>query len=131
MNIPPLALGRGIKQSPTIKIPEGLVVSSCIKMLYQWGLQPIRNNTGAFKKSYKNKKTGLIKEYHIRVGKEGSGDIICCTRRGTWLEIECKATTGKQTPEQKQRQLHIESIGGIYILAYSLDDLLAIQDKII
>lgn len=101
---------------------ESLLVSAIIKWLYAYGMQPVRNNTGAFSKTYTNK-AGKAKTSFIRVGKKGSGDILVCTKGGKWCEIEAKSDTGHQQPEQIERQKHIESMGGIYILARSLDDL--------
>ena len=87
---------------------ESLVVSACIQWLYLHGMQPIRNDTGAFSKSYTDKH-GVTRNHHIRVGKKGSGDILACTPKGRWLEIEAKNEDGKQQPEQVTRHKHVES----------------------
>lgn len=112
-------------------IPEKNVLSACMAWLRQYGMRPIRNNTGRFTKTYENKKTGSKIDHHIVCGLEGSGDIVCCARTGVWLEIEAKSTTGKQRSEQLERQRHVEMLGGLYILARSLDDLIAHQNEIL
>lgn len=112
-------------------VTENLVLSACMGWCRQNGLDPIRNNTGAFTKEYRSKKTGAISKHHIRVGKKGSGDILACTKSGRWLEIEAKGSDGKQSPEQVLRQRYIEAMGGIYILARSVDDLEARRGEIL
>lgn len=110
-------------------IPEKAVKSACMKYLRSIGLQPIRNNTGSFQKAYTSKKGGS----HINwahCGLTGSGDILVCSKTGKWVEIETKSTKGTQRDEQIARQHYIESIGGIYILARSIDDLIARGDFI-
>ena len=41
-----------------------------------------------------------------------------------WIEV--KSPTGKQSPEQKQFQQEVESVGCKYILARSLDDVMKV-----
>lgn len=38
--------------------------------------------------------------------------------------IECKSADGKQTPEQKNFQQHVESLGHWYVVAKSQDDVI-------
>lgn len=109
---------------------ESLVVNACIRWLYVHGMQPIRNNTGGFSKTYTDK-AGRTKTHHIKVGKKGSGDILVCTPSGRWLEVEAKSDDGEQSSEQVERQKHVEAMGGIYILARSLDDLEARKAEIV
>ena len=109
---------------------ESLVVHACMQWLYLHGIQPIRNNTGAFSKTHTDKH-GVTRNHHIRVGKKGSGDILACTPTGRWLEAEAKNEDGKQQAEQIDRQRHVESLGGIYVLARSTDDLEARKGDIL
>lgn len=109
---------------------ESLVVNACIRWLYLHGMQPIRNNTGGFSKAYTDK-SGRTTTHHVSVGRKGSGDILACTPCGRWLEVECKSEDGKQSPEQVERQRHVEAMGGIYILARSLDDLEARKAEVV
>jgi hypothetical protein len=58
-----------------------------------------------------------------RYGTPGQPDIMgLIGPEGKFLGIECKSDKGKQTEEQKTWQNMIESLGGIYILARSIDD---------
>lgn len=128
MNIQPPHYGAHIPDFKP-KIPEKAVKPACLKLLQKWGLHVIRNNTGTYKMSYKTK-AGSRHEHWIICGLEGSGDLLTCNPKGRWIEVECKGTTGKQRPEQIERQKYVESIGGLYILAYSIDDLIARQSEI-
>lgn len=109
---------------------EGHVVKACIQWLMAHGCDCIRNNSGSAYRKAKDK-AGNTREWYIRFGKEGSGDIVACSPKGRWLEIECKATRGKQSPEQIVRQHEIERRGGIYILARSIDELEARKAEIL
>ena len=54
-------------------------------------------------------------------GTNGTPDIIACVN-GRFIGIEGKYNTGKQSNWQKLRQKQIEDAGGIYIIAYSVED---------
>lgn len=56
--------------------------------------------------------------------REGDPDIIACVN-GRLLAIEGKAPGGRQRGAQISCQKEIEACGGVYILAYSLDDVIA------
>lgn len=58
----------------------------------------------------------------ISFGVLGGGDISGIIKGGRRLEIEVKNDKGKQRPSQKLFQQMIESMGGVYILARSVDD---------
>jgi hypothetical protein len=53
---------------------------------------------------------------------KGWPDITACLPGGRFLGIECKAPKGTQSEEQKMFQALIEGLGGIYILARSVED---------
>ena len=53
--------------------------------------------------------------------KKGLADYTI-VRDGMVVFVEAKATKGKQSPFQKQFQEELEKAGGLYILAYSLED---------
>lgn len=42
----------------------------------------------------------------------------------TWIEV--KAPNGRQSPEQKSFQAHVESLGHLYVVARSFDDVRAL-----
>lgn len=107
---------------------EGKVVSSCIQLLCLWGCPFVRNNSGAIKTE---------KGYYFRFGKKGSGDIIACGpapkdgSHARYIEIECKVRGNVLSPEQRLRKQEIEACNGIYIVAYSLNDLEARKNDIL
>ncbi len=75
-----------------------------------------RNNSGAFDNGHGG---------FYRFGALGSPDIICVIE-GQFVDIEVKATKGRQLDHQKKFKKNLEEAGGKYILAYSLDDILPV-----
>lgn len=53
--------------------------------------------------------------------KPGDPDMVACVR-GRFVGIEAKTYEGVQSPIQRLRQEQMESSGGMYILARSVDD---------
>lgn len=74
-----------------------------------------RQNTGAVRYDY-NGKTRFVK-----FGVKGAADITGI-RDGRRIEIEVKREGEVQNDNQKHFQAVIEREGGLYILAYSLED---------
>lgn len=58
----------------------------------------------------------------MRFGVNGQADISGILADGTRLEIEVKNKCGRQSEEQRNFQAMILSMGGLYILARSPDD---------
>jgi hypothetical protein len=59
----------------------------------------------------------------VRASVVGAPDVIgLMFPDGQFIGIECKSDRGKQTPEQFSFQKMITRMGGIYILAYSVED---------
>lgn len=54
----------------------------------------------------------------------GVSDIIAILHNGVTLWIEVKTATGRQTANQKEFQLKLESRGHTYIIVRSVDDLI-------
>lgn len=109
---------------------EGVVLKACLQYLHSIGCSVIRNQTGsAYRKS--TDKRGQTREWYIQFGKKGSGDIVACSPSGRWIEVETKAGKNKQQPEQLAREQEIRRRGGVYIVAYSVDDLIARKDEIL
>lgn len=52
----------------------------------------------------------------------GWPDITGLTHDGRFIGVECKSSTGRQSPAQKQMEEAIRRRNGIYILARSIDD---------
>lgn len=103
---------------------ESPVLKSCRQYLELMGYKVIRNNTGkGWFLPYQQGKKPPMGARWIEFGEKGSGDLIACSPTGRYLEIETKSTKGKQTPEQVIREDDIKSRNGVYIVAYSTDDL--------
>ncbi len=58
----------------------------------------------------------------VRFGEKGMADVLAFTPHNTVMWIECKATNGKQSDNQKEFAKEVESFGHIYILAHSVDE---------
>jgi len=99
------------------KITEKEVLNSCLQWLAVNGYFCWRNNVGAYK-------INDGKGRFIRYGAKGSPDIIGMTKQGQFLGVECKAGKNDQSIEQMDFEASIKDNGGIYILAYSVDDLI-------
>jgi hypothetical protein len=63
----------------------------------------------------------------LETGRPGCPDIIALLKGGKFLGIEVKGTDGRLSPAQRSTKNIIESLGGIYILAKSVDD---VRDKL-
>ena len=78
----------------------------------------------------KTKITTYLKQsgiYHFRKNqvagdKKGIPDIIAIDSKGTFIGIEVKAGDNTQSEAQKAQQRGIEKTNGVYLLAYSLQD---------
>ena len=78
-----------------------------------------RSNCGAMPGEYKGK------PWFVRFGMPGVSDIIgilTLNNLGVILCVEVKSLKGKQSDAQKEFQEKIQSAGGLYILAKSIDD---------
>jgi len=58
----------------------------------------------------------------VRFGVPGQADLTGILPDGRRLEIEVKAARGRQTEDQQNYQTMIERLGGVYVLAYSVED---------
>jgi hypothetical protein len=61
----------------------------------------------------------------LSAGEKGISDIIGCDKSGKFIAIEVKRKGNKPTDEQLDFLRRIKESGGIAILAYSLDDVMA------
>lgn len=105
-----------------MKAIEQLIAAKYRKYVVLW-----RNNTGMVK--YEDK---YGKKRGVRYGAVGSSDFIgCIAPSGRLLCIEAKAGKGKMTENQKAFRDRIESVGGLYILAYSAEDVDKVLSSIV
>jgi hypothetical protein len=96
------------------KTPESLVLSSCLKYLEVRGIYHWRNSTGAVR---------VRPGQFLRFGKVGSSDIFGVLSDGRFLAVECKASTGRLTPEQKIFLEKIRGLGGVAVVVKSWKEL--------
>jgi hypothetical protein len=64
-----------------------------------------------------------------RYGIPGQADLAGVVR-GRHVEIEVKTASGRQSRQQIRWQKAVERAGGIYVLARSVDDALAVLDSL-
>jgi hypothetical protein len=67
----------------------------------------------------------------VRYGVNGCADIsgmVTIDGLGVRLEVEVKSATGRQSPDQKRFEAMIRSRGGVYILARSVDEAVAMLE---
>ena len=94
---------------------ESAVLTSVLKYLgARNDCRVWRNNTGRIAD-----RTGRV----VSFGLVGSADVIGMQRGGQFLAVECKSDTGRQSQAQRNFQTMVESMGGLYILARSVEDL--------
>jgi hypothetical protein len=91
---------------------ESDLVEAIRQALPAMGVLCFRNNVGVARYP------GSLVRYGLGTG---SADLICCYK-GRFLAIECKSMSGRQSHEQVCWQRAVESAGGLYILARSLQD---------
>jgi hypothetical protein len=95
---------------------ESDVVNTCLKWLLWNGYHAWRHNTGGYKPEGSKR--------FIRYGAKGSPDIVAVQPiTGRFVGVECKSRGKTTSPDQKAFGDEITKRGGIYIVAYSVDDL--------
>lgn len=95
---------------------------------YQPDLHLDRCQSGRLTKSYTSKKTGIIKNYAIRLAQKDSADINGTVRDfngiGRACYIEVKKPGEELRPGQIKFRDKVISLGAIHITAYSIDDVI-------
>ncbi len=103
----------------------------------------MKMNTGGTPYEYKSNKSGQIKKYFVRFGSPGMADIQGVLNRkignsyiGQALYIEVKARgctkkqdgvyrqAGEQKPDQIEFEKKVKAMGAIYLLAFSVQDVI-------
>lgn len=102
-------------KTPKPKIKESDLQRLILDYLTAKRIFHYRNNSGAMVSEYQGKKR------FMRFGLVGSPDIVCISG-GRYIGIEVKGTGGKQNDNQLIFQQEMMRAGGLYILAYSLED---------
>jgi hypothetical protein len=101
-----------------MKTPEGEVVKACLEYLALRGIYAYRQNTGAAE--YQDKKG---KKRFVRYGKLGASDIVGLLPGGRFIAVECKAPGGRLSDHQIKYLEDIERMGGLAVIARSVEDL--------
>jgi hypothetical protein len=97
---------------------EGAVVKACLEYLELRGVYAYRQNTGAAE--YQDKAGN---KRFVRYGKPGVSDIIGVLPGGRFMAIECKAPNGRLSEYQKEFLDQVEKMGGLVVVARSVEDL--------
>jgi len=99
---------------------EGAIVKACLEWLNIYGAFVWRNNTGCLKD-----KTNRP----VFFGKPGSADIIGVLPGGRFIAVECKTPKGKLSEKQKEFLQNVEEMGGLTVVARSVDDVINVVEK--
>lgn len=75
-------------------------------------------------KGYAIKRSNTGRRGGVSYGSKGQGDFTGLIPTGRYIAIECKGDEGKQSKDQVLFQKEVEDNNGIYILAYSLEDVI-------
>lgn len=65
----------------------------------------------------------------IRFGLVGSADLMGILRGGRFIAVEVKTAKGRQSKQQKSFERMVRSMGGIYVLARSVEDVVEVLDE--
>ena len=102
-------------------------------ILKRWGAHPRvrlwRSNSG---RAWVETSGGGFRPMQVNVS--GIGDLtgwVTIDDRAVFLSIECKSLTGRQRESQKAFQRVLESMGGIYIIARSVEDVDAVLEPLL
>jgi len=99
---------------------EGSVVQACLEYLRIYGAFVWRSNTGCLRD-----KTNRP----VYFGKPGSSDVIGLLPGGRFICVECKSKKGKLSEKQKEFLAEVEKLGGLAIVARSVDDVIKAVEK--
>ncbi len=94
--------------------PEGIVLDGCLQYLEIRGIFHWRNNTGAVQ---------VRPGQFMRFGKIGSSDILGILPGGRMLCVECKAKSGRLSPEQKQFLDDARELGALALVVRDWQEL--------
>lgn len=98
---------------------EADVLRDCLTWLALHGVFAFRVNSGAFSGVHKGKRR------FVRFNSEpGLSDVLGILPDGRFLAVECKRPGGPgPTPEQLSFLGRVEQLGGLAVVAYSVEDL--------
>lgn len=99
------------------------LTNSIIDYIRRIGGKAWRNNTGAMRATYTDKR-GDAKERFMRFGEKGSGDVLAL-HRGTFYSIEVKTGRDQLNENQMVWIDDVNAHGGVAFEARSIDDVMA------
>lgn len=102
---------------------ESEIQNLIITYFQSLGWYVLRVNSGGKLSNYTTK-DGRSKKYMIRMAPAGTPDLIMCSKEGRFIGVEVKRPGGKPTDKQTETLHRINELGGIGILAESLDEVL-------
>lgn len=84
--------------------------------------------------AFKHRNVGIFKKdtgsyIPLSSGEKGISDIIGCLPDGRFLAIEVKKPGGRPSPEQKAFVERVNTSGGVGLIAYDLDAVIAAIEK--
>lgn len=104
------------------------LVNVCVEYLTLSHIPAWINNTGAYKVDEDRK--ARKKSRYIRFGVPGSSDILgCLPPDGRFLAVECKTGKGEPTKKQLSFLAMVNDAGGLGIVVYELDELIAAVEQ--
>jgi hypothetical protein len=94
------------------------IVRVCLEWLELSRIVAWRQNTGVA--VYRDRRG---KKRYVKYGFPGAADITGILPDGKRLEVECKVPGNSPSPQQRAFAAMIRAHGGVYVLAYELEDL--------
>jgi hypothetical protein len=104
---------------------ETSLVGACIEYLTLRGCFVYRQNQGSVSAEYKGRK-----RYVRFAGVDGISDIVGMTPAGQYLAVECKVRPNRPTTDQENFLARVRQGGGVALLVYSIDELIAAMKQI-
>lgn len=100
------------------KLSESQVQGQILDWLDRKGIFHYRQNTGGAK----------LKGFYVKFGKKGAPDIVAIYG-GIYVGIEVKKSGKQQTAEQHKYMQNVRNAGGVYILAYQVEDVTKVLES--
>jgi hypothetical protein len=101
------------------ELTEHEVQSLILDWLKQKHIWHFRSNAGAMAGSHKGKR------WYVKFGPKGGPDIFAIIR-GQIFGIEVKGDGGFQSQVQKEFEVEFTRAGGVYLLAWKLEDVMRV-----
>lgn len=102
-------------------VPEKDIQRAVLDYLLMRGHLAFKPGSGAFRMSYQGR------DRFVRMGPKGCSDIIGAEKgTGKFFAVEVKSRDGRLTEDQKEFLERVKACGGLPVLAYGLDDVIAV-----